>query len=315
MKIETSSQWTLALSDKEDNMAEMKTAATLKTIEELKQELGVSDAVFEGVKAANGWKSGRQVEADAFKEACAAFLKAPVDGRVTDEEAKLNTAFGTMQRAGAAMAGVGGAITGLCMKTVTATFDTQNALGELSSLGVKDLKAVENAAKSFSDTWAGTSKSDFITAAYDIKSGIASLTDEGVAQFTELAALTGKATKSTTEEMGSLFATGYGIYKGFYDDMSDLEFGEMFSAGIATAVKNYKTSGSEMASAISALGATATNANVPLEEQLAIMGQLQTTMSGSEAATKYKSFLNQACIGCGSVTKGNEMGNYLSSSA
>lgn len=94
--------------------------------------------------------------------------------------------------------------------------------------------------------------------------------------------------------MGSLFATGYGIYKGFYDDMSDLEFGEMFSAGIATAVKNYKTSGSEMASAISALGATATNANVPLEEQLAIMGQLQTTMSGSEAATKYKSFLNQA---------------------
>ena len=187
-------------------------------------------------------------------------------------------------------AGVGGAITGLCMKTVTATFDTQNALGELSSLGVKDLKAVENAAKSFSDTWAGTSKSDFITAAYDIKSGIASLTDEGVAQFTELAALTGKATKSTTEEMGSLFATGYGIYKGFYDDMSDLEFGEMFSAGIATAVKNYKTSGSEMASAISALGATATNANVPLEEQLAIMGQLQTTMSGSEAATKYKSF-------------------------
>ena len=213
---------------------------------------------------------------------------------VSGSVSKLNSAFGTMQKAGAAMAGIGGTITGLCMKTVTATFDTQNALGELSSLGVKDLKAVEDAAKSFSDTWAGTSKADFITASYDIKSGIASLTDEGVAQFTQLAALTGKATKSTTEEMGSLFATGYGIYKGFYDDMSDLEFGEMFSAGIATAVKNYKTSGSEMASAISALGATATNANVPLDEQLAILGQLQTTMSGSEAATKYKSFLNQA---------------------
>lgn len=217
-----------------------------------------------------------------------------VGNKVTNTVNKLNTAFGTMQKAGVAMAGVGGAITGLCVKTVTATFDTQNALGELSSLGVKDLKAVENAAKRFSDTWAGTSKSDFITAAYDIKSGIASLTDEGVAQFTEMAALTGKATKSTTEEMGSLFATGYGIYKGFYDDMSDLEFGEMFSAGIATAVKNYKTSGSEMASAISMLGATATNANVPLDEQLAILGQLQTTMSGSEAATKYKSFLNQS---------------------
>ena len=207
---------------------------------------------------------------------------------------KLNSAFETMQKASAAMMGVGTGIVGLALGTAKATFDTQNALGELASLGVKDLQAVEDAAKSFSDTWAGTSKSDFITASYDIKSGIASLTDEGVAQFTQLAALTGKATKSTTEEMGSLFATGYGIYKGFYEDMSDLEFGEMFSSGIATAVKNYKTSGSEMASSISALGATATNANVPLEEQLAILGQLQTTMSGSEAATKYKSFLNQA---------------------
>lgn len=207
---------------------------------------------------------------------------------------KLSSAFGKMQKASAAMMGIGTGIVGLAMGTVKATFDTQNALGELASLGVKDLQAVENAARSFSDTWAGTSKSDFITASYDIKSGIASLTDEGVAQFTQLAALTGKATKSTTEEMGSLFATGYGIYKGFYEDMSDLDFGEMFSAGIATAVKNYKTSGSEMASSISALGATATNANVPLEEQLAILGQLQTTMSGSEAATKYKSFLNQA---------------------
>lgn len=217
-----------------------------------------------------------------------------VTDSVTNSTKRLDDAFGTVQKAGAALAGVGAGITTACMATVTSTFATQDALGELSSLGVTDLKAVEDAAKSFSDTWAGTTKSDFITAAYDIKSGIASLTDEGVAQFTELAALTGKATKSTTEEMGSLFATGYGIYKGAYEDMSDLEFGEMFSAGISTAVKNYKTAGSEMASAISALGATATNNNISLEEQLAILGQLQTTMSGSEAATKYRAFLNAA---------------------
>ncbi len=214
--------------------------------------------------------------------------------RTQDMVKKMHDAFGTMQKAGGIMVSAGTAIATAAMTTVTATFDTQNALGELSSLGVKDLSAVEKAAKNFSDQWAGTTKSDFITAAYDIKSGIASLTDEGVAKFTELSALTGKATKSTTEEMGSLFATGYGIYKGMYEDLSDMEFGEVFSAGISTAVKNYKTSGSEMSSAISALGATATNANVSFEEQLAILGQLQTTMSGSEAATKYKSFLNQA---------------------
>lgn len=215
-------------------------------------------------------------------------------GGVNSSVGSITQSFEAMQKAGAAMAGVGTGIVGACTSAVTATFDTQNALGEVASLGVQDLQAIESAAKNFSDTWAGTSKADFISASYDIKSGIASLTDEGIAQFTELAALTGKATKSTTETMGSLFATGYGIYKGYYDEMSDLEFGEMFSAGIATAVKNYKTSGSEMASAISMLGATATNANVPMEEQLAILGQLQTTMSGSEAATKYKAFLNSA---------------------
>lgn len=224
-------------------------------------------------------------------------MTSPLSGvtdKVTDSTERINQAFGVMQKAGAALAGVGAGMVSAGLATVTSTFETQDALGELSSLGVKDLQAVEAAAKSFSDTWAGTTKSDFITAAYDIKSGIASLTDEGVADFTELAALTGKATKSTTEEMGSLFATGYGIYKGAYEDLSDLQFGEMFSSGIATAVRLYKTAGSEMASAISMLGATATNANVPLDEQLAILGQLQTTMSGSEAATKYRAFLNAA---------------------
>ena len=207
---------------------------------------------------------------------------------------KMNDAFGTMQKAGVAMTGMGTAIAGACMGTVTATFDTQDALAEVASLGVEDLGALEKAAKNFSDTWAGTTKSDFISASYDIKSGIASLTDEGVAQYTELAGLTAKATKATTADMTSLFATGYGIYKNYYSDLSDMEFGEMFSAGIATAVKNYKTSGTEMTGAIKMLGASATNANVPMEEQLAILGQLQATMSGTEAGTKYKSFLNTA---------------------
>ena len=47
-----------------------------------------------------------------------------------------------------------------------------------------------------------------------------------------------------------------------------------------------------MAGAISTLGAVATKGNVPLQEQLAIMGMLQATMSGSEAGTKYKAFIS-----------------------
>lgn len=217
-----------------------------------------------------------------------------IGGSVDKTMNEINANYEKITKVGTVMAGVGTAITGVALSTVKATFDTQDALGELASLGVENLEAVEMAAKNFSDTWAGTSKSDFISASYDIKSGIASLTDEGVAQFTSLAGLTAKATKATTSDMTSLFATGYGIYKDFYGDISDMEFGEMFSAGISTAVKNYKTSGVEMASAIESIGATATNANVPMEEQLAILGQLQATMSGSEAGTKYAAFIQAA---------------------
>lgn len=207
---------------------------------------------------------------------------------------KMNKSFGSMAKEGLMVAGLGAGIVAAVLAPVGATFDTQKALSEMSSLGVEDLKLLEDAARNFSDTWAGTTKAEFITAAYDIKSGISSLTDEGVADFTELSGLTAKATKSTIGEMTSLFATGYGIYKGFYSDLSDIEFGEMFSAGIAGSVKAFKTTGSGMAQSIQALGGSATSALVPLEEQLSILGMLQATMSGSEAGTKYKAFLATA---------------------
>ena len=209
----------------------------------------------------------------------------------------LSQTFGNFAKAGAVMQEAGSQITSAVLAPVEATFETQRALGELSSLGVKDLDALEGAARKFSDQWSGTTKADFISAAYDIKSGISTLSDEGVAEFTGLAALTAKATKATAAEMTSLFASGYGIYKGYYSDLSDIQFGEMFSAGIAESVRAFKTSGSGMAQGIQSLGASATTANVPLEEQLAILGMLQATMGGAEAGTKYKAFLRSAAKG------------------
>jgi hypothetical protein len=58
-------------------MAEIKYLA----IEELKLQENTPDAVFEGVKAANGWKTGKQVTEKNYKEAVETFNKAPMDGR------------------------------------------------------------------------------------------------------------------------------------------------------------------------------------------------------------------------------------------
>lgn len=66
-----------------------------------------------------------------------------------DAVKRMSDSFGKMQKVGAVMTGVGTAVTGACLGTVTATFDTQNALAEVASLGVKDLSKLEKAAKSF----------------------------------------------------------------------------------------------------------------------------------------------------------------------
>ncbi len=51
------------------------------TIEELKVTKDTPDAVFEGVKAANGWRTGKMVTEKAYIEAVKAFEAAPMDGR------------------------------------------------------------------------------------------------------------------------------------------------------------------------------------------------------------------------------------------
>ncbi|MGR6863239.1 phage tail tape measure protein [Aliivibrio salmonicida] len=201
---------------------------------------------------------------------------------------------------------------GLAIKGMVTTYgDLASAQGELQSLGVgaEGIDKITKAARDFSQQWSGTTQEQFITASYEIKSGISSLSDTAVGEFTKIAALTAGATKSTTDQMTDLFASGYNIYRKQFDQFGaettsgwqamsaterDARFGEYFSAGISTSVQAFKTNGQEMASAISGLGAAATSANVPFSEQLAILGQLQSTMSGGEAATKYAAFLGSA---------------------
>lgn len=183
-------------------------------------------------------------------------------------------------------------IIGFGQTAVTEYGKTQTALGEMASLGYEDLEGLRQAAVDFTNVWSGSTRDQFISSAYDIKSGIASLSDEGVAKFTEMAGLTAKATKASIDEMTALFATGYGIYRNRFG--SDFDFGEQFAAGIAKSVQQFKTKGSEMASYLSTLGSSANQAGASLSEILSIGGTLQATMTGSEAATKYNSFLKNA---------------------
>lgn len=192
----------------------------------------------------------------------------------------------------------GAAALAIPVALVRSTMETQQALGELSSIGVKDLALLDDAARKFSNRFAGTTKAQFVGAAYDVRSAISTMTDEQVAGFTAVAAMTAKATKATVQEMVGLFTTGYGIFKSQYENLSDLEFGELLSGGVSQAVQQFKTTGPAMEAAIRSLGSVSTSAGRSMAEQFALLGMLQRTAPGAEAGTILKAFeMNAAKAG------------------
>lgn len=216
-----------------------------------------------------------------------------LDATVAASSERMSRNMDRIQK-GTMMVGAGLSLLAIPTALIASTTATQRALGELASLGVQDLNAIENAAESFTNQWAGANKADFIGATYDVKSALSNLSDEAVGVFTQMAALTGKATKATTQEMVGTFTTAYGIFKPIMADMTDMEWATAFSGAMSQTVASFKTNGTQMADAIKNIGAVAAASNIPLNEQLAVLGQLQTTMPGSEAGTLYKAFIMKA---------------------
>ncbi|KKD01382.1 phage tail tape measure protein [Photobacterium halotolerans] len=165
-------------------------------------------------------------------------------------------------------------------------------LGEVKSLGVTDesLKQLQQTALEFSAGY-GKSATDFVAASYDIQSAIAGLDGNELSQFTKASGVLAAATKADTSTITSYMGTMYGIFKNQAEEMGKGEWVEQVAGMTASAVQMFKTTGNEMSAAFTSVGANATSAGIAMSEQMAILGTLQATMSGSEAGTKYKAFL------------------------
>ncbi len=162
----------------------------------------------------------------------------------------------------------------------------ERSRGELSSLGMQDTSGVIGMGRKLSGQLAGMNTAAFVSAAYDIKSGISSLTDQGVASMTALAAKTAKATKSDVGQMTSLFATGYGSFKNsLFKNLSDDEFGAVFSAGLSGAVKQFKTDGSKMQQSIQSMGSGLAESGIALADQFTALGMLQQKNEAGKSGT------------------------------
>ncbi|KDC51069.1 phage tail tape measure protein [Pseudoalteromonas sp. S3431] len=173
-------------------------------------------------------------------------------------------------------------------RSLAPAIDQAAALGEVKSLGVVDesLQKLNKTSLEFTANFGGNA-SDFVRSAYDIQSAMSGITGDELSKVTEISNTLAKATKADAATVTDYMGTMYGVFKSTADKMGKVKWAEDIAGITAKAVTDYKTDGKEMASAFSALGASS---SAPLAEQIAVMGRLQSTMSGSESATKYKAF-------------------------
>jgi TP901 family phage tail tape measure protein len=189
------------------------------------------------------------------------------------------------------MFGLAGA--GIAIKTfMQPVYDVEKALGEVRSLGVieSEIKTLTKESLKFSMAY-GESASDFIKSSYDIQSAIGGLTNGELAQFTTASNILAKGTKADAATITNYMGTMYGIFQDQANAMGKAQWVEQLTGQTAAAVQMFKTDGQQMSAAFTSIGANATASGVAINEQMAILGTLQSTMSGSEAGTKYKSFL------------------------
>ena len=210
-------------------------------------------------------------------------------------EAKRNQALqnaANLSLMGAEVRNFGQQTLGMFASTLAQMRTTERTKGELSTLGIDSvgIDLIGKKGEEMSKQLAYLSKADFLTASYDIKSGIASLDDEGVADMTALAATTARATKGDVGQMTSLFASGYGTFKeSLYGSLSDKAFGGVFSAALAKSVQQFKTDGSKMQQAIQSMGSGLAASGVSMTEQFTALGMLQQKNEAGVAGTIMKS--------------------------
>lgn len=185
---------------------------------------------------------------------------------------------------------------GFAIKTfMEPVYDMRRSLGEVGSLGVteNELDTLTKKSLAFSVKY-GESASDFVKSSYDIQSAIGGLINGELAEFTNASNVLAKATKADADTITNYMGTMYGIFADDAEKMGKAQWVQQLTGQTALAVQMFKTTGGEMSRAFSTIGAEAQANGIAMSEQLAILGTLQATMSGSEAATKYRAFLTGA---------------------
>ncbi|EBM6147016.1 phage tail tape measure protein [Salmonella enterica] len=192
-----------------------------------------------------------------------------------------------------ALAGTGMAIRGALSPAV----EMYDALNDAASKGIDDqaLKAVQRDALRFSTTY-GASAVEFVQSTESINSAIAGRTGNELPKVTKVANTLAFALKSTAAETAEFMGQMFGNFSADAERLGKVQFAEQLAGKMVYMRKVFGTEMGTIKDLMEGARGVGTNYGVGLDEQLAVLGQLNRTL-GTEASSAYEGFMTGAIEG------------------
>ncbi|HEC7404861.1 TPA: phage tail tape measure protein [Salmonella enterica subsp. enterica serovar Kottbus] len=192
-----------------------------------------------------------------------------------------------------ALAGTGMAIRG----ALSPAIEMYDALNDAASKGIDDqaLKAVQRDALRFSTTY-GASAVEFVQSTESINSAIAGLTGNELPKVTKVANTLAFALKSTSAETAEFIGQMFGNFSADAERLGKVQFAEQLAGKMVYMRKVFGTEMGTIKDLMEGARGVGTNYGVGLDEQLAVLGQLNRTL-GTEASSAYEGFMTGAVEG------------------
>ncbi|EBU7355558.1 phage tail tape measure protein [Salmonella enterica subsp. enterica serovar Poona] len=192
-----------------------------------------------------------------------------------------------------ALAGTGMAIRGALSPAV----EMYDALNDAAAKGIDDqaLKAVQRDALRFSTTY-GASAVEFVQSTESINSAIAGLAGNELPKVTKVANTLAFALKSTAAETAEFMGQMFGNFSADAERLGRVQFAEQLAGKMVYMRKVFGTEMGTIKDLMEGARGVGTNYGVGLDEQLAVLGQLNRTL-GTEASSAYEGFMTGAVEG------------------
>ncbi|CDH06086.1 putative phage gene [Xenorhabdus bovienii str. oregonense] len=172
--------------------------------------------------------------------------------------------------------------------------EMDDALKSASLQGIDSgvMAKVAKDAMTFSSQY-GKSSVEFVQSASEISKAVNGLSQSDLPQMTQIANTTAAALKSSASDAASYMGKMFSQFSSHANAVGHLQFAEELAGKAVYMSKTFGTSMTDIADLMEGTRAAGTNFGIGIDEQLAVLGELNRSLGG-EASGAYESFITNA---------------------